>query len=103
MDTALARRTELPPAIGRFAAILTATLTAGLVLSGWWAVFSWLLLLACVLSPWQMAKFGLTILACAAGISLGIAAVALFIWGMSAAPVVTIFVALMALSLVDRR
>jgi len=50
-----------------------------------------------------MAKFGLAILACAAGICLGIALVALFVWGMSAAPVVTIFVALMALSLVDRR
>jgi len=34
MDTALARRTELSPATGRFAAILTATFAAGLVLSG---------------------------------------------------------------------
>jgi len=103
VDTALARRAELPPTIGRFAAVLTATLAAGLVMSGWWAVFSWLLILACVIAPWQMAKFGLTILVCTVGISLGIAAVALFIWGMGAAPVVTIFVALMALSLVDRR
>jgi len=103
MDTALARRTELPPAIGRFAAVLTATLTAGLVMSGWWAVFSWLLLLACVLAPWQMTKFGLTILACAVGIGVGVAFVALFVWAMFAAPLIALPMAFMALSIVDRR
>jgi len=41
---------------------------------------------------------GLTILACIAGICVAIAAVALFVLGMGAAPVPTIFAALMALA-----
>ena len=103
VDTVLSRRTELPPAIGRLAAVLTATLAAGLVMYGWWAAFAWLLLLACAGAPKLMAMIGLMVLAYAVAIGLGVVAIALLVWGLFAAPLFTLPLAFMVLALVDRR
>ena len=103
VDTASALRTELTPAIGRLAAVLTTALAAGLVMYGWWAVFSGLLLLACGYAPKLMGMVGLVVLACAVAIGFGVVFVALFVWGMFAAPMITLPFAFMVLALVDRR
>jgi len=96
--TVPSRRGEVPPAIGRLSAVLTAALATGLVMYGWWAVFSWLLLLACVIAPKLMAMVGLMVLACAVAIGFGIAAVALF-----AAPLIALPLTFLVLAFVDRR
>ena len=67
------------------------------------AVFSGLLLLACGYAPKLMGMVGLLVLACAVAIGLGVVFVALFVWGMFAAPMITLPLAFMVLALVDRR
>jgi len=94
VDMALSRRTELPPAIGRLTAVLTAALGAGLVMYGWWAVSACLLLFIIGAGikdePMLMGQLGLGILTFGAGIYF-------------AAPLVILLRALLVCSLVDHR